>query len=79
MALEYPEYRESARKVKIVETSADAYYGKGYQDVQNRVPRSTTRCAELGWSPQVGMRDALHYDLRRLPRPRRGARAALVE
>src|SRR3989442_9769559 len=31
LALTYPEYRESAAKVKLVETTADAYYGRGYQ------------------------------------------------
>jgi nucleoside-diphosphate-sugar epimerase len=61
MALKYPEYKESARKVKIVKTSAAAYYGKGYQDVQNRVPAIANTQRELRWRPRVGMRDALHY------------------
>jgi len=61
MALKYPEYKDSARKVKIVKTSAAAYYGKGYQDVQNRVPAIDNTQRELRWRPRVGMRDALHY------------------
>ena len=61
MALKYPEYKDSARKVKIVKTSAAAYYGKGYQDVQNRVPAIANTMRELRWRPRVGMRDALHY------------------
>ena len=61
MALKYPEYKDSARKVKIVKTSANAYYGKGYQDVQNRVPGIANTMRELRWRPRVGMRDALHY------------------
>ena len=61
MALKYPEYRDSARKVRIVKTSANAYYGKGYQDVQNRVPAIANTQRELRWRPRVGMRDALHY------------------
>ena len=61
MALKYPEYKDSARKVKIVKTSAAAYYGKGYQDVQNRVPAIANTQRELRWRPRVGMRDALHY------------------
>ena len=61
MALKYPEYRDSARKVRIVKTSANAYYGKGYQDVQNRVPAIANTRRELRWRPRVGMRDALHY------------------
>jgi nucleoside-diphosphate-sugar epimerase len=59
LALTYPEYRESAAKVKLVETTADAYYGKGYQDVQNRVPKITNTCDELKWQPTTSMADAL--------------------
>jgi len=59
LANEYPEYRESAQKVKIIETTAAAYYGKGYQDVQNRVPKITNTCEELGWKPSINMADTL--------------------
>jgi nucleoside-diphosphate-sugar epimerase len=59
LAGEYPEYRDSAKKVKIVETTSDAYYGKGYQDVQNRVPKITNTCEELGWKPTTTMADTL--------------------
>jgi nucleoside-diphosphate-sugar epimerase len=59
VALTYPEYRESAGKVKLVETTADAYYGKGYQDVQNRVPKITNTCADLGWRPTVDLDESL--------------------
>jgi nucleoside-diphosphate-sugar epimerase len=59
LALTYPEYRDTAVKVELVETTADAYYGKGYQDVQNRVPKIDNTCADLDWQPKVGMEDAL--------------------
>lgn len=59
LAAEYPEYRDSAKKVQMVDTTAGAYYGKGYQDVQNRLPKITNTCAELGWKPTVSMADAL--------------------
>jgi len=59
IANDYPEYRETAAQVKLVETTAEAYYGKGYQDVQNRVPHIANTCADLGWQPQVPMQDAL--------------------
>jgi nucleoside-diphosphate-sugar epimerase len=59
LALTYPEYRDTATRVKIVETTSDAYYGKGYQDVQNRVPKIANTCAELGWKPTVPMDQAL--------------------
>jgi nucleoside-diphosphate-sugar epimerase len=47
--------------VRIVNTSAEKYYGKGYQDVQNRVPRITNTKAELNWRPRVSMADALRH------------------
>ncbi|MGN6703270.1 MAG: bifunctional UDP-4-keto-pentose/UDP-xylose synthase, partial [Burkholderiaceae bacterium] len=59
LAAEYPEYAESAKQVKLVETTSDAYYGKGYQDVQNRVPKITNTCEELGWKPTTTMPDTL--------------------
>jgi nucleoside-diphosphate-sugar epimerase len=59
LAAEYPEYADSARQVKLVETSSGAYYGKGYQDVQNRVPKISNTCDELEWAPRVTMADAL--------------------
>src|SRR3954467_15397270 len=59
LALTYPEYRESARKVKLVATTATAYYGRGYQDVQNRVPKITNTMSELRWKPRVAMDEAL--------------------
>ena len=59
LALEYPEYRHNARKVKLVKTTAVQYYGKGYQDVQNRVPLIAQTTKDLGWKPQTGMREAL--------------------
>jgi nucleoside-diphosphate-sugar epimerase len=61
LALEYPEYRDAAKKVKMVRTSSGAYYGKGYQDVQNRVPKITNTMRDLGWKPRIGMRDALRH------------------
>ncbi len=59
LAKRYPEYRESAKAVTIVDTTAADYYGKGYQDVQHRVPNIDNTRADLDWSPKVGMDDAL--------------------
>ena len=61
MAKEYAEYRDSAAKVHLVETTAGDYYGKGYQDVQNRVPYIGNTRAELAWEPRVSMADALRH------------------
>ena len=59
LAAEYPEYADSAKQVKLIETTSGAYYGAGYQDVQNRVPKIENTMHELGWVPEVTMSDAL--------------------
>ena len=59
LAKTYPEYRKNAAKVKLVDTSAAKYYGKGYQDVQNRVPKIDNTMKDLGWKPKVDMETAL--------------------
>lgn len=59
LALSYPEYRRLAKRVELVETTSAAYYGEGYQDIQNRVPSIANALRDLGWKPQVGMNAAL--------------------
>ncbi len=59
LAKQYPEYKEAASKVKLIETTSGEYYGKGYQDVQNRVPKIDNTMTDLNWKPQVAMADAL--------------------
>jgi nucleoside-diphosphate-sugar epimerase len=59
LAKQYPEYKDTAAKVKLVETTSTEYYGKGYQDVQNRVPNIDNTMKDLNWSPTVNMADAL--------------------
>ncbi len=61
LALTYPEFRESARRVRTVEVSSEAYYGSGYQDMQNRVPAIDNTRSDLEWEPKVGMRQALGF------------------
>ncbi|MDQ3027484.1 MAG: bifunctional UDP-4-keto-pentose/UDP-xylose synthase [Pseudomonadota bacterium] len=61
LAKTYPEYRKNAAKVKLVETSASKYYGKGYQDVQNRVPKIDNTMKDLVWKPRVDMATALKH------------------
>jgi nucleoside-diphosphate-sugar epimerase len=59
LALDYPEYRDNAKRVKLVNTTAAQYYGKGYQDVKSRVPQISRTMKDLGWKPRVDMREAL--------------------
>lgn len=57
----YPEYRDSAARVRLVDVSSAEYYGKGYQDVQNRVPAIGNTMRDLDWAPKVDMATALHH------------------
>jgi nucleoside-diphosphate-sugar epimerase len=59
VAATYPEYRVNAAKVRLVDTTAAEYYGRGYQDVENRVPMIENTMADLDWTPRVGMHEAL--------------------
>jgi len=59
VAKEFPEYRDRARRVRISTVSSETYYGKGYQDMQNRSPKIANTVRDLGWKPRVGMRKAL--------------------
>ncbi len=58
-ALTYPEYRGRARKVRLSVTKSEKYYGKGYQDMQHRVPQIDKTRRDLDWRPRVAMRDAI--------------------
>ncbi|MFT3801492.1 MAG: bifunctional UDP-4-keto-pentose/UDP-xylose synthase [Burkholderiaceae bacterium] len=59
IAAEYPEYRDSAARTRLVDTTSGAYYGNGYQDVTHRVPKIDNTRDDLGWEPKVGFDDAL--------------------
>ena len=59
IALTYPEYRQPARKVRLVTTSSEKYYGRGYQDMENRVPQIDSTRRDLHWKPRIGLRDAV--------------------
>ncbi|MEJ5211837.1 MAG: bifunctional UDP-4-keto-pentose/UDP-xylose synthase [Burkholderiales bacterium] len=61
LAMTYPEYRDSAARVRMVETRSSEYYGQGYQDVQNRVPRIDNTMRDLDWAPRVSMQEALRH------------------
>ena len=52
---------ERAKKVKLVSTPAATYYGEGYEDVQNRVPKIANTCRDLAWKPRTSMHDAFKY------------------
>ena len=59
VAATYAEYKTNAAKVRLLDTTAAEYYGKGYQDVENRVPKIDNTRADLDWTPRVTMQEAL--------------------
>ena len=48
---------------EIVEIPSETYYGKGYQDIYSRKPSIVKAQQLLGWTPVVGLEDALHRTL----------------
>jgi nucleoside-diphosphate-sugar epimerase len=59
LAADFPKYREVAKKLKIIDTPSATYYGKGYQDLQNRVPAIKKAETILHWSPTTDLDTAL--------------------
>ena len=60
---EFPRFRDAARRATIVEVGSEKYYGKGYQDVEARVPKIEKARKLLRWEPKVGMVDSLRKTL----------------
>jgi len=60
---EYPAYRDKAESCRIVEVTSDSFYGKGYQDMLNRVPSVKNAEQRLGWKPVTGIDEALRKTL----------------
>lgn len=58
-AVKIPEYKDNALKVRLIDTSAETYYGSGYQDIKTRVPYIANTCEELRWEPGIHIRDSI--------------------
>ena len=54
-----PAFSEKAKHVRIVEKTAEKYYGEDYDDTKNRVPSVEKMRRLLGWTPSTSMRDLL--------------------
>lgn len=59
IAGEFPEYAERVRDAGIDRTTAAAFYGGGYQDVQHRVPLIERTTEDLGWEPSIPLEASL--------------------
>jgi nucleoside-diphosphate-sugar epimerase len=59
IAADFPAWRDRASRVRIVDVSAAAYYGAGYQDMLNRRPDIASTCEDLKWRPTIRMEATL--------------------
>ncbi len=59
IAREFPALRANAQAAEIQEVSAETYYGKYYQDINDRVPAIEAARRELGWSPTTDLDTAI--------------------
>ncbi len=56
---DFPGYEKRAANARIVERSAESYYGAEYQDIVHRVPSIKNAGDVLGWTPKVDFEDAV--------------------
>ncbi len=59
----HPKHRNDQSFSRLMDTPAEKYYGSGYQDIYTRKPCIRKAKELLGWTPQVGLRDALEKTL----------------
>ena len=71
--MRHPAHRNDKVYSDIVEASAEAYYGKGYQDIYSRKPSIEKANRLLNWSPEIGLEDALRMTLDSFLEENRGA------
>lgn len=60
---QYPKYAALASQTKLIDVSAEKYYGKGYQDVALRVPSIKRAEKELAWLPTINLENGLKKTL----------------
>lgn len=61
--LRFPAVAEKAAQSRALTVDAGEYYGKGYQDVQRRVPSIRRATEKLGWMPKIGMEEGIRQTL----------------
>ena len=71
--MRHPAHRNDKVYSDIVEASAEAYYGKGYQDIYSRKPSIEKARKLLDWKPETGLEDALRMTLDSFLEENRGA------
>ncbi len=60
----HPRVKAARREIsRIVDVTANEYYGPSYQDIATRKPSIVRARQRLGWEPRVGLREALERTL----------------
>ncbi len=54
-----PAFRERAERAVLRDVPSTDYYGKSYEDMQNRIPSIDKMTDRLGWRPRTPMREML--------------------
>jgi nucleoside-diphosphate-sugar epimerase len=60
---QYDGYADVKSRIKLIDVDPDGYYGKGYEDIQVRVPSIENAAKYLGWTPTTDLRTALKLTL----------------
>jgi len=63
IACEFPALRANASATRIEQVSADTYYGRGYQDIRDRLPSIAVAREALGWTPSVDLDTAIRMTI----------------
>jgi len=59
----YPNYASYAKQVRLQTINSDNYYGKGYQDVERRMPSIKRAQQQLDWEPNIDIKTSLKKTL----------------
>ncbi|MFZ3105314.1 MAG: hypothetical protein WA096_11515, partial [Smithella sp.] len=60
---QHPDHRNDKTYSKIIDTSADTFYGKGYQDIYTRKPSIEKAGKLLNWEPKIGLEESMRLTL----------------
>ena len=55
IAREFPRFTRLLDRVRLTDVSADEYYGVGYQDMQDRMPKIENTVKDLTWEPTTSI------------------------
>jgi UDP-4-amino-4-deoxy-L-arabinose formyltransferase/UDP-glucuronic acid dehydrogenase (UDP-4-keto-hexauronic acid decarboxylating) len=60
---EHSDHKNDKSYSKIIDTSADTFYGKGYQDIYTRKPSIEKARKLLNWEPKIGLEESMRLTL----------------